>query len=440
MTAKSHGMPHDQFIALARGGGGTEAMESLVAAQHSKHLLLLRGVLRPIQSGGQPEDRLAAAGYNLLAKVQVHDPGAAATVIRYPSVGAWALHTIRGTGTTPGTGPGGMAAIAAAAAIRAKVQAEIEVPVTNGKVFLPSLGAADADGATAMVRTNPAEIHSARGRVAMAADSPGWLGLRPVRAGALNVLVDDLDPFRMTADDGEPMGRLTQSQVTELAGMLRAAWEVLDPASAADIAALVTVIVPYRAPDSGYVSTSSPESFGAIAMSRQFDRYMCAETLIHEAQHLKLGALLDLVRLTLPDDGRRFYAPWRDDPRPASALLQGAYAFLGVSGFWRRQRHAVADPVIRQRAEAEFARWRDGSAMAVRELLGSEQLTSAGRDFVGEMERVLQGWRSEPVSAEGIAVAKHKADLHQEKWRTANQGSTDRDGGSATVVTAPGPA
>jgi HEXXH motif-containing protein len=25
------------------------------------------------------------------------------------------------------------------------------------------------------------------------------------------------------------------------------------------------------------------------------------------------------------------YAPWRDDPRPRSALLQGSYAFLGVA-------------------------------------------------------------------------------------------------------------
>jgi HEXXH motif-containing protein len=431
-----HGIPQEQFIELARGGGGIEAIETLVAAQHSRHLILLRGVLQVACSGGRPEDQLAVAGYHLLAKVQERDPGAAATVIRYPSVGAWALHTLRGTGTIPGTGPGGLAAVAAAAAIRAKIPAEIEVPVTNGKVFLPSLGAADADGSSiALVRTNPAEIRSAHARVAMASDSPRWHEQRSIRAGSLSVLVDDLDPFRMPADDGEPTGRLTQPEVTELADMLQDAWEVLDPASAADIAALVTVIVPYQAPDSGYVSTSSPESFGAIAMSRQFDRYMCAETLIHEAQHLKLCAVLDLVRLTLPDDGQRYYAPWRDDPRPASALLQGAYAFLGVSGFWRRQRHAVADPVIRARAEAEFARWRHGSAMAVRTLLDSGQLTPAGHDFVREMERVLQGWLDEPVSTEALAAAEHKAGLHRERWRTANQGGTDRDDGAAPIAT-----
>jgi HEXXH motif-containing protein len=76
---------------------------------------------------------------------------------------------------------------------------------------------------------------------------------------------------------------------------------------------------------------------GDRAMSARPDRYTCVPTLVHEIQHLKLRALLDLITLTLPDDGSRYYAPWRPDPRPVSGLLQGAYAFLAVSVFWRRQ-------------------------------------------------------------------------------------------------------
>jgi HEXXH motif-containing protein len=41
--------------------------------------------------------------------------------------------------------------------------------------------------------------------------------------------------------------------------------------------------------------------------------------------------------MTLPESGRRCYAPWREDLRPISGFLQGTYAFLGVSGFWRRR-------------------------------------------------------------------------------------------------------
>ena len=65
-------------------------------------------------------------------------------MIRYPSVGAWALHTLgrcaanrharRRTRVAAG--------VAAAAAIRARLSAEIEVPASGGIVALPSLGAA----------------------------------------------------------------------------------------------------------------------------------------------------------------------------------------------------------------------------------------------------------------------------------------------------------
>jgi uncharacterized protein len=423
MTIEPHAMPREHLIALARGGGDAEAIEPLVAAQHSRNLILLRGVRQAARAAGEHDGRLAEAGYDLLAAVQRDDPAAASAIIRYPSVGAWALRTVRGDHSLPGAHPGGLAAVAAAAAIRAGLTAEIEVPVTAGRAVLPSLGAADAEGTTAVVRTHPAEVRSAGRTVAVLPGAPGWRELRRIRAGKLDVLVDDLDPFRMPASDGEPTGRLADPQMAELEATLQAAWNVLAPASAAEIAALVQVIVPYQAPVGGYVSTSSPETFGTVAMSRQPDRYACAEVLVHEAQHLKLCALLDLVRLTLPGDGQRYYAPWRDDPRPASALLQGAYAFLGVSGFWRQQRHTAPDPAVRQRADAEFARWRDGSALAVETLLGSGQLTPDGRDFAAEMARVLGSWRQEPVSAEAQAAASRKAGLHHARWRANNDGS-----------------
>jgi HEXXH motif-containing protein len=426
-----HEMPVEQFTALARGGGGIDAVANLVAAQHSKHVILLHAVLQAATSDYRADARFATAGYELLARVQRHKPDVAADVIRYPSVGAWALHTLRGVDVVPDSRPGGLALIAAAAAIKAEMAAEIEVPVTSGKVMLPSLGAADADGSTAVVRTSPPEVLSGRRRVAVAPGADGWRELRRIRAGSLDVLVDDLDPFRMPATDGEPTGRLPESRVAKLAAMLNDAWEVLDPGSAAEIAALVRVIVPYQAPPSGFVSTSSPEAFGSVAMSQPSDRYMCAETLVHEAQHLKLSALLDLLILLVPDNGRRYYAPWRDDPRPASGLLQGAYAFLGVSGFWRQQRHVATDPAIRHRAEAEFARWREGARLAADTLLSSGQLTSAGHEFVGEMSGILNAWQHEQVSAEALAIAQRKEDLHRERWNASNDGS-------AAAGTAPG--
>jgi HEXXH motif-containing protein len=420
LSGKSHGISRELFTAIARGGGGSAAMQELAAAQHSKHLILLRAVLEAAHPATRPDDRLAAAGYDLMARAQRENPSAAQMVISYPSVGAWALRTIRSDQLVPGAQPSALAAVGAAAAIRAGVDAEIEVPVTAGQVILPSLGAAAAEGSTALVRTAAGEIRSGSLRVIMRPGADGWRELRTIQAGSLDVIVDDLDPFRMPATDGQPTGRLTQAEAAELADMVNAAWQVMDPASAAEIAALIKVIVPYGAPDSGLVSTSSPQTFGTVAMSRQPNPYTCAETLLHEAHHIKLSALLDLVSLCKPDDGQRYYAPWRDDPRPASGLLQGAYAFLGVSGFWRGQQASAPEPEVRQRAAAEFARWRDGAALVCDTLLSSGQLTGDGLEFTGEMARVLAAWQREPVAADALAVAHAKADRHATQWQADN--------------------
>jgi HEXXH motif-containing protein len=420
-TLKPHTLTREQFTALARGrGADADAIAVLVDSQRSKHLLLLAKVAEMARLGDRAEDRLALAGFELLAHVQRQHKTAADEVIGYPSVGAWSLHTIRQAGTMPGARPRGRAAGAPPAAARAGMDAEIEVPVVNGTVLLPSLGAADAAGDTAVVATKAAEIRSGGRRVEMRSGAPGWQDLRRVAAGSLSVLVDDLDPFRMPATDGEPTGRLTSAQVAELRATLGAAWPLLSPARAAEIAAIVRVIVPYQAPDSGLVSTSSPQAFGTVAMSRQPDPYTCAETLVHETQHLKLCALLDLVTLTRPDDGQEYYAPWRADPRPASGLLQGAYAFLGVSGFWREQSQRAPEPTVRQRAQVEFARWRDGAAQVVETLRGSGQLTERGQAFAGEMAVVLDSWRREPVPRDAVAAAQGMAERHMAKWRADN--------------------
>ena len=227
----------------------------------------------------------------------------------------------------------------------------------------------------------------------------------------------------MPAADSEPTGRLAAAEVDEFAAVLRGAWDVLAPDSASEIADIVRVIVPYQAPPGGQVSNSSPDTFGAVAMSLPPDPYTCAEILVHETQHVKLCALLDLVTLTKPDNGQRYYAPWRPDPRPASGLIQGTYAFLGVAGFWRRHWLATRDAEVSRRAETEFARWRDAAAAAAQTLLTSGQLTRAGTDFTAEMAQVLAAWLREPVSDEALALAGRKANSHRADWLARNAGS-----------------
>ena len=191
---------------------------------------------------------------------------------------------------------------------------------------------------------------------------------RRSRRVTLRLVIDDLDPDRMPSawDLG---GRLSHAEAMRWQQLLSPAWDLLtrQPGTAAEeIRAAIRVLTPLRRPAHGQISASSREVFGCAALSPPADALTLAVTLAHEVQHAKLGALLDLVPLTQPDDGRRYYAPWREDPRPIGGLLQGAYAHLGVSGFWRwqcraRDGAAATRPTSSSRAGTTPPPWSPGS-------------------------------------------------------------------------------
>jgi uncharacterized protein len=429
VTFRYHQLSRSSFRALATGGGGADAVRKLAEAQHSKHLLLLLGVLKEAQARGHSEAPLARRGFDLLAAARAHDPAAADKVIRHPSVGAWAVRTVRalrgGSGIHDAE-PRGLCAVAAAAAIRAGLSAEIEVLAAGGFVLMPSLGAAAVNGRTAIVRTSAsgAEVESADSRVVVPADphrdAPGWQALRRLRAGSFEVLIDDLDPFRMPAATNAA-GRLRPAEAARWNAVFQGAWRLVErhhSALAPELAEAVRVIVPLTAPAQGQASSTSPDAFGAIALSESPDPRAFALALAHELQHVKLSALIDMRPLTRPDDGRRFYAPWREDSRPASGLLQGAYAHLGVSAFWRRQRQVDSGPAG-IRAHAEFARWRTATAGALETLLVSGALTPAGEDFVRTMQRAVRPWLNDPVPEEAEALARIEDKQHRTHWQSA---------------------
>lgn len=422
MTTPRYELPHEMFLALAEGGGGPGAIESLAAAEYCKHVILLNGVL----STARATERYALAlrGRDLLAEAWRASPDAAKTVVSYPAVGAWARRTIlamRSGAVGPDTDAGDMLTTGAAAAIRAGLDARIEVPVRDGLVVFPSLGAAIITGN----RERAVTVHTSPGGTTVGSvaippdphtDAPGWLPLRRVRAGALDVLIDDLHPFRMPSLTGLSP-RVNAPETWKQA--LGDAWVVLESGHkdlAAEIAATVSVVVPQSPVTDRTTSSTSPETFGAVAMSVPPDPVSGAETLVHEVQHLKLAALLDVVRLTLPDDGRRYYAPWRDDPRPLVGLLQGTYAFLGITRFWREQRARWST----SKADQEFARWLQGAARAAQILMSSDRLTPAGLELVERMEQTLASWQQDPVPAAARAEARRAALEHQVRWEAAN--------------------
>lgn len=428
MNLRYHAIPRDLFNALAAGGGGTEAISVLAAAEQSKHDALLRGVLAvAAKVGDAKQARYAQTGWEVLTEVGRLDRTNTDRVVGYPAVGSWAVRTLSSPDThnqARGAVPARLATVAAAAAIRSGLEAEVPVLPVHGVVSLPSLGVARVDADSAVVRSHPtgAEIRWPRGQVEIPldrdTDTPGWQGIRDCSVGDLAAVIEDLDPFRMPAEAGDLTSRLTARQAADWRRAFRQGWEVLvagHPTVAAEVAAAISVIVPMRTSVHGHLSSSGPDTFGALAMSKPPDPETCACTFAHELQHVKLCAVLDIVQLTEPDDGRRYYAPWRDDPRPVGGLLQGAYAHVGVTEFWRRQRQLTVGTAY-SRADGQFAHWRAGTVLGIDTLLASGQLTAAGLDFVQGMAETVGSWMSEQVSVRAQAFAAREAGAHLARW------------------------
>jgi HEXXH motif-containing protein len=422
---RTHTLPDELFRALAEGGGGAAAMEVLAEAQYSKHLLLLRGVVAEAEAASSHVRDSSA----LLTAVEQANEAAARRVLQYPAVGAWLARTLRGLrgGTRmPGAEPAGLSALAAAAAVRAGTSAEVEVRPVNGLVMLPSLGAAvTGDRPVRMVSGNEPVLRTEYDAIRITPRDAGresrWLPLRHIGAGALDVLVDDLDPFRMPAAS-KVAPRLPAGEIGSLRSAVKEAWRLLEarhPRVAAEVRSAIQALVPLITPSEGQISSSTPETFGAIALSAAPDACTCALSFAHEVQHVKLAALIDIYPLTRPDDGRQYYAAWREDPRPLDALLQGAYAHIGICEFWRRER-ALADSSMLDRADKEFARWRMGAEGAVATIQASRHLTPRGEAFLAGMAQTVSSWRDDTVPLAAQQHAREAAQWHLARWQLRN--------------------
>jgi HEXXH motif-containing protein len=405
-------------------------MRVLVHAQRSKHLLLLRLVVATASRVHHPRAKELAMAYEVLADAQADQPVDVEPLLRHPPVGAWAIRALRDLRNGADLDHGYLTALATAAAILVRADFAAEIALVDGCLFLPFLGRADLtttcpyESVTVRCRAEGGEILTVGTRIPIPEnprlDGDGWWGIRHVTAHAsgrtISLLLDDLDPYRFpgarTVDrlDAVVLGRWRQ--------LLAGAWALLvaqHPETAEEIATGMTVMVPLQPLQGHEVSATSRHCFGAIGLSQPSDGRSFAAALAHERQHGKLSALLDLVSM-IDDAGRtRWYAPWRDDPRPLGALLQGAYAHLGVAAFWRTQRHLERGEAALH-AHAEFARWRDETRAVVSTLQVSGALTPQGSRFVDGMAAALDAWREEAVPAAALRSARTTAARHRAAW------------------------
>lgn len=412
---------------LAAGFGSAETVERLAAAQ----LDLNRELLAAVGERAPRTDPVAAAAWELLLELDQHAPEAVDAVAAHPYTRPWALRIVEGRSASAITP--GLAELAAAGAMRARHSGTIVVPVRDGLLRLPGLGrvtlpdgtghaevTTDAEGFTVLAAGRELRIGWDEGVDGL---TPYWQPVRLVELPGWSVALEDTDPLR-DCHQWPAAQRLSPGEAKMWAEDLNQAWSLIRhelPLYAPGVAAGLRVITPLHSPGSGDVSAASREAFGAVGAARPASPDLLALLIIHEFQHVKLGAVLDSHDLYDPADIRTFYAPWRDDPRPLAGLIQGTYAHIAVTDFWRARRLTADGEAVRP-AEALFARWRQQTTEALEVLAGSGALTPLGERFVAGMAKTVDGWSAEPVSAKALSEAGRAAERHRADWQVRNSG------------------
>ncbi|MEU4216604.1 HEXXH motif domain-containing protein [Actinoplanes sp. NPDC026623] len=398
MTTAVHRLSGAVLGRLAAGLGGAEAIRELRRSQLSKHLLLIRFLLeRQGAAGEQARD--------LLERARSADPDGFAAVAGAPMVGGWTAiagrAAMRGEATAADLGH--ISAIAIVAAARTGVDGSVAVPVHHGLAMLPGLGAIEA-GDAASVRVSAAGgrlfVLTAGGVVEVPAER-GWLPVRRLTADAagqaIDLALDDLHPYRH-GHHVPPANRLPDEEVDRWRAVFAEAWVLLatrSPERAGELGAGLQSLVPLVQTDPRSArSATIRHAFGVFGLTRPPTAADFAVTLVHEFQHSKLSAVLHLARLTDPADERRYFAPWRTDPRPLPGLLQGVYAFAGVADTWLALRDAEA---IATRRFAETRLQVDRGLTSIEE---SGSLTPAGEEFVAALRITADRLLAEPVPAD----------------------------------------
>lgn len=445
-----HHMTEADLGAVATGRYTNDIIVLLEAAEYSKNVLLLEMIRRTVQQAGSSiASKVLQSTIKALSDVQAHSPNVVTRLLRMPHFGYWAAYSLTrmrsGSHSDQLISPvaqaelGYVAGFAAVSALLTGHHLDVLLPVLNGTVFLPTLGEIRLRGgpepAWLRLKVSGASTELVLGssiiKVPIDASAPVnndqflWIPtprLQTTYKGlALSVLLEGSDPF--LARLGPMPSQRTQQSIEIWQKCLDAAWQLLTRRHhtlARALARGVTTLIPLNElRPNNPISAASGWAWGAIALSAPSEPLSLAETLIHEFHHLLLGAIEDIEPLIFGNDREVYYSPWRGDPRPLPGILQGSYAFLGVTAFWRTE-YRNGQAKTRSHAEIAFSLGRRNVLDALNTLNESSALTAAGHFFVAAMRNRLDSWLREPVSEWAEAVASEIDAEHRLRWRLNN--------------------
>ncbi|GIE81356.1 hypothetical protein Aph02nite_73060 [Actinoplanes philippinensis] len=376
-----------EVIAQLASGFGDEATIGWLAEQQ-------RSVTRALLSA-TIDQHGGTAGWEVLAEVEAEDPEAVSRVLAHPYVRAWAVGMLR---TEDPSGMPYLGGLAAAAGVHADVRVETEVRIDRGVVTLPTIGTLYWPGEV----TAGARITVDRGKLwltgpddrtitvdlAQPGGSATWQPARRITVDGWSVRIEDGDPAR-DCHGWTPAGRLDDVAAARWRDALAGAWRLIVadlPGYAPALRAGLQVIMPLEADPAGRQrAATAMDAFGSMAAAPVGPAEL-AVLLVHEFQHAKLGALLDLYDLHDRNSDVRIMVGWKPEPRPVEAALQGVYAHAAVTDVWRTR--LGSDP----RAAELYPMYRRWTTDAITALRSSGALTPLGADFVDRMAAAVAAW------------------------------------------------
>ncbi|NVB36987.1 hypothetical protein G6O69_04040 [Pseudenhygromyxa sp. WMMC2535] len=219
--------------------------------------------------------------------------------------------------------------------------------------------------------------------------SPAFAAITPT----LDLALVDNNPLAMSEAHPDKQGN-----ALELGGRPASEWtaSIADalarigrymPTLRGEIDLYLQQIVPVGYDEHAHLSASYQEVIGTIYMSLHPQHMTMVEATIHEFQHNKLHALLELDPLLHNAFSPLYASPVRPDPRPLQGVLLAVHAFVPVARLYQLMR-AGGDPIAEH---PEFdRRYRQivaGNHEGSQVLLEHGQPTAVGRGVLEEIRR-----------------------------------------------------
>lgn len=209
----------------------------------------------------------------------------------------------------------------------------------------------------------------------------------------LSLALVDNNPLAMSEAHPDKQGNALDlgghpaSEWTETLGRALELIATYMPALREEIDLYLHQIVPVGYDDRTHLSASYQEVIGTVYMTLHPQLMTMVEATIHEFQHNKLHAMLELDPLLHNAFHPLYSSPVRPDPRPLQGVLLAIHAFLPIARLYQLMRDAGHEGTASPDFERRYAQIVAGNRAAAEVLLEHGQPTRAGAGLLDELRR-----------------------------------------------------